>query len=359
MRLAPDEGASLQELSSIGKDLHSFVGTKPMSRPREATPPVESNADDLVNVLYIGSYTRSGSTVLNRLLGSLSEHLAVGETWHIWNVGFTQNQLCGCGAPFRECEFWTTVMERAFGGFDQVDVERMSALWHSVQSRWYLLFLAVPQLRPPAYRKRLKEYAEILSRLYRAINEISGCSVIVDSSKLASYAFILSEVEGLRLRGVHLIRDSRATAYSWKRKKVRPEIHWKTTYMERYSLTKTAFEWSAMHILLSYAMGRFDRRLVCRYEDLTRNPQTMLHDIGGLFDNRGGEVEWSEDGTSVELQLDHTVGGNPNRFERGSIKIRVDDEWKMKMPWYQRWYVTAATAPLLFRYGYLSCRKSD
>ena len=40
-------------------------------------------------------------------------------------AGIVDDDLCGCGKPFHACPFWTAVGERAFGGWSQVDVERL------------------------------------------------------------------------------------------------------------------------------------------------------------------------------------------------------------------------------------------
>jgi hypothetical protein len=47
------------------------------------------------------------------------------------------------------------------------------------------------------------------------------------------------------------------------------------------------------------------------------------------------------------------LGGNRVRFEQGQIKLRVDDEWKTKMPISQRRIVGLLTLPLLIAYGYV------
>ena len=55
------------------------------------------------------------------------------------------------------------------------------------------------------------------ARTYAAIAQVSGRRVVIDSSKHASLAFCLSTSPALDLRVVHVIRDSRAVAYSWSR----------------------------------------------------------------------------------------------------------------------------------------------
>ena len=47
------------------------------------------------------------------------------------------------------------------------------------------------------------------------------------------------------------------------------------------------------------------------------------------------------------------MSGNPARFRTGSIELQPDEEWRVKMGGADKNVVTALTAPLLLKYGYL------
>lgn len=72
--------------------------------------------DEPVTVLYIGAFGRSGSTILGQVLGRMPGFVNVGEAWQVWQRGLRENERCGCGQPFRSCEFWSAVGDEAFGG---------------------------------------------------------------------------------------------------------------------------------------------------------------------------------------------------------------------------------------------------
>ena len=40
------------------------------------------------------------------LLGEVEGATALGEVSYLWERGFLENRLCGCGKPFNECSFW-------------------------------------------------------------------------------------------------------------------------------------------------------------------------------------------------------------------------------------------------------------
>ncbi len=303
-----------------------------------------------IKVVFIGGYGRSGSTLLDRMLGQIDGFFTVGELKHIWDRGFAQNQLCGCGEPFKDCAFWKAVVEEAFGSFDRVDVEHVRTLRRSVERLRHVPLLLWPAIRPPGYRSDLSEYLGILSRIYRAIHKVSGANIIVDSSKEPSHGFVLSEVPDLQLHVLHLLRDSRAVAYSWQRKKQRPEVHWRKEYMPRYSPLKSSWEWGLMNGLIEL-LGRSVPYTRVRYEELVKKPrQTLMR----LVEQLGlGKVHFDFiKGSSLELEINHTVAGNPIRFQRGRIEVRPDMEWRKKMSRNQRLLVTVLTWPMLRRYGY-------
>jgi hypothetical protein len=64
-------------------------------------------------------------------------------------------------------------------------------------------------------------------------------------------------------------------------------------------------------------------------------------------------------GRELSLSVDHTVSGNPSRFRTGNIELRPDEEWKVKMRRADKNVVTALTAPLLLKYGYLGTKETS
>ena len=65
---------------------------------------------DKVKVIYIAGEGRSGSTLLERILGQHNKIFAAGELIHIWERSFMENQLCSCGKSFYECEVWKDII---------------------------------------------------------------------------------------------------------------------------------------------------------------------------------------------------------------------------------------------------------
>src|SRR5215475_6872222 len=168
-----------------------------------------------VRVIYLGGLGRSGSTLLERLLGELPGVCACGEVVHLWQRGVTANERCGCGLEFSACDFWSQVGKQAFGGWDKLDIARTAHLKHAVDRIRMIPRLALRAGLTSRFRSDLAEYSQNYVRVYRAIADVSGCDAVVDSSKHASLAFCLSSCPDIDLRVIHVVRDSRAVAYSW------------------------------------------------------------------------------------------------------------------------------------------------
>ena len=79
-----------------------------------------------LRVVYIGGYTRSGSTLLDRLLGATPGAVSVGELRHLWSMGFIEDRFCGCGEPFSACPFWRRVVGDAFPAMIAAEARRLN-----------------------------------------------------------------------------------------------------------------------------------------------------------------------------------------------------------------------------------------
>jgi hypothetical protein len=88
-----------------------------------------------------------------------------------------------------------------------------------------------------------------------------------------------------------------------------------------------------------------------RYEDFIAEPRRSFEQILRLV----GEEQASlplEGERAVKLGISHTVSGNPNRFDTGTVELRQDRAWQDKMKPRDKALVTAGTLPLLKRYRY-------
>ncbi len=312
------------------------------------------HADGTTTVLYIGGDSRSGSTALSAILGSYDGVVSVGELRTLWQALKT-DQLCGCGEPISQCQFWIAVGECAYGGWASLDVDAMiDADWMVARHRSMARHLLRSTWRADS---DLEAHRERLGRLYAAIRETSGARIVVDSTKDPSYAYVLRGVRGIDLRVVHLVRDSRGVAYSnTKTRIIRPEVVRSTNaepmYMPTWSPMRSAVTWDVKNALLNLVIRAPERRLV-KYESLVARPgeelEAIRHFAGGQW---GGDGSWDDDNRSFEFLPHHTLGGNPVRYQGGRVRLEPDQEWRVRMGRGDKAVVTAITFPLLVAYGY-------
>jgi Sulfotransferase family len=317
------------------------------------SPTTHEDGKTPVRVLYIGGCGRSGSTLLDRMLGELPRFVSTGEVRFIWQRGLLENQLCGCGSPFRECPFWQSVGEEAFGGWDTLDAQDLVALDRALDRHRYIPLLVAPRLSR-GFETRLARYIEVLGRLYGAIDRVSGGACIIDSTKDPPFAFLLKRVPGLELRIVHLVRDSRGVAFSWTKNVRKPEDVEVARFMNTYHPVEMGLRWVVYNTCF-HVLGRLGiPRMMTRYEEVVSSPRRELQRVVSLLGDEVGEESFGFlNGRGVELGVHHTISGNPMRFQRGTISLTVDEEWKTRLKPAHRRLVSIFTFPLLLRYGYL------
>lgn len=308
-------------------------------------------AEERTKVLYIVGLGRSGSTILSNSLGQIEGFFSAGEICYIWRQNFIENRLCGCGRPFDECPVWTEVVEKAFpSGVDARHMMRLQAA--GARTRHIPLMLTEKGTR--AITGRLGKWQNNSARLYDAIQSVTDSRVIVDSSKEPAYGYALSTIPNVDFRVLHLVRDPRAAAYSWLKKKPQPDSQHRE-FMHRFSPTKSAALWDTWNASAE-ALWRGGKYLHLRYEDFVANPRKSFENILSLLDE-DAELPLAGE-RKVMLGVSHTVSGNPNRFDTGSVELRPDHAWKQEMNPRDRNLVTGLTLPLLYRYGYPATQQS-
>jgi hypothetical protein len=301
-------------------------------------------------VLYVGGLGRSGTTLIERVLGELPGVCALGEVVHLWQRDIRDDERCGCGARFSECEFWRAVGVKAFGGWERVDVHRILALQELVERTRHIPVLATARRRD--FSALVIEYAEYYARIYAAAAAVSGASVIIDSSKHSALAHCLRHCDEIDLRVLHVVRDPRGVAYSWTKTVSRPETDGRQE-MTRYTPARSAVLWNAHNAAFGLLRQRGVAVRRVRYEDFLANPREVVNKVAAFvcMDTSMAALEFLA-ADSVQLGQSHSAAGNPMRFRTGEVELRPDEAWRNALPPRQRALVGAVCAPLLRSYGY-------
>jgi UDP-N-acetylglucosamine transferase subunit ALG13 len=312
--------------------------------------PSGTATNDSPRVLYIGGWGRSGSTLLDRALGQLPGFVSLGEVRELWQRGVRENRPCGCGKPFRDCEFWSRVGDEAYGGWSRLDLDEALSLRYSVDRPWSAPILTLGA-RWAEFDARVDRYLELLRPLYGAIRTVSGADVIVDSSKLPMHAMLLRRIP-VDLRLVHLIRDSRGVAFSWQKHVRNRTTDGDPKYLERYDPVSASMRYVAYNEM-TRRLGREVPSVLLRYEDFIAEPKETLLQLAHLAGSRPSNRDLGFVGLGeMRLRPNHTVDGNPMRFSVGAVALKPDEQWRSRMKRFDRTVVTALTYPMLRRYRY-------
>ena len=310
-----------------------------------------------VKIIYISGWGRSGSTLLCRLLGRVNGFFSVGEVRYIWERGFLDNRMCECGKQFRDCGFWHHTLNDLESEFEKTNLDEIIRTTYDY-TRTYNTYSFLNRLSRKYRSEKFGEYRDLLRKLYTAISEHSNSNVLVDSSKFPVYGAVLGLIPGFKTYHIHLIRDPRATAYSWKTRKKDSDSN-SPDFLARINPLSSSIKWIWLNIS-ALLLGRSQREKYIRikYEDFIKDPQNNIQKILSFVGEEENELPFEEGGEVIGTDNNHILAGNPDRFKTGGIQIAPDERWIHKMSTIDRLFVTLITLPFLLFFGYkLAYRK--
>jgi hypothetical protein len=308
-----------------------------------STLPADPQAAPLLKVVCVIGWCRNGSTILGNVLGEVPGFFHAGELHFLWKnaAGMGANNRCGCGEPLIGCPLWSEIipLRRPPGVSAEAYASTVIRRQRScVRTRHTWRVLAQGERSGD-----IGDHAALMTCTYQAIAQRTGARVIVDSTKIPGEAALLPHMAGLAPYYIHLVRDPRAVAESWRTPK---------QYCAPMSAARSTAYWDGFNLASEAITRRYPERSVfLRYEKLIADP-------GGAID---ALLRWcgADPGTNpvrdrtVELHTNHTVTGNPDRFRSGTTAIRnADDAWRADLPRMSRLTAQTLSWPLARRYGY-------
>lgn len=306
-----------------------------------------------VKVVYISGYSRSGSTILGRLLAQDKRIVDVGELENLWVVIHRKTGLCGCGTDLKECRFWMEVLRAAFGESpNENTTNHVIELQRRLSRPGAIAQLYVRRARSRRFVADLREYASILHALYFGIATAAETDIIVDSSKWPYWPLLLTETCGVEAHVVHLVRDARGVAHSWGRTRI-DEGHPEGPHaLARLSPLRSTVGWAAVNLLAGVGQKQFASYTRIQYEKVMAAPGAGLSYLAQHVGEGSVASQLRRTTRRVWLMPSHSVSGNPCRYVVGETLIEPDEEWREKMGPVQRRVMSAVAGPLLRYYGY-------
>lgn len=267
-------------------------------------------------VAFVLSDMRSGSTLLDQLLGAHPDMMSLGEL-HWLPAYVTQDRgiydpahelICTCGKSIAECEFWSQAARR---------------LGRPLESLRLQLTLTRNQQRvldrfPRIFRNRILQdtftgthFVDDNIALLDCLFEVSRRRVLVDSSKSAYRFRAVYGASPRQTRGLILTRDYRAVVFSKLKR--------------GHSLESAAIGWRNKMRQIEALTDDLPPGHVHRlsYEDLCRDTVTELTRLCSF-------LGLTFEATMLERSTAgiHHIGGSPSKFDHSRVAIEMDTAYK-------------------------------
>jgi hypothetical protein len=303
---------------------------------------------NLKKMIYIAGNARSGSTLLGTILAEAENSLAIGETIWFWNTKSDQ-QICSCGQTFQECQVFGKILSDYLHAANSLQIE-VPKRGYFRKNYYALLFLL-------GFDGLLTDqYIQTLRTFFEGLFHETGANILIEDSKSFAYLCALQKMNILDIQIIHIVRDPRAVAYSWQRKKSWQRNKDLVSVDSKFTILPypiSARQWLTEQFLW-WIVNRFsqlNKYMVVRYEDFVSDPQKIFKEI---CQNIGVQAE-SPFISNTEFKIsreNHLIASNPSAPRVGLNTIKFDSEWKEKMPFWAKLLVTLICWPMMLIYGY-------
>jgi hypothetical protein len=291
-------------------------------------------------IIYISGYGRSGSTVLDSVLGNHPLIFGCGELmWLFHNLA--KNSNCSCGKALGHCPLWSRIAR-------EIEVNCEIKSWEEAAKISGNNDIGKIGGKPSVEYKRLWAVA------FKAIQDITGKKFIVDSSKSNHIGWRrmsnLQSVYRRDLKVLQLVRDPRA-------------IMWSMSKGTNKSLTKKekppsflrgirgVMSWIVSNSLSEHVLKNNEfESLVIRYEDIMDSPQQSFEVLGAFLQLDLQELS-DKVQAKTEFKTGHGVDGNRMRSSE-TFALRHDQAWKKELSPRARRCAELLAASKMRKYGY-------
>jgi len=287
-------------------------------------------------IVYIAGYPRSGSTLIDRILGGYARICGCGEIVLAWDYLLDPNALCTCHKNFRSCPLWSQVIEKFT---PQVENEEFRKEWERLRIKYEGKGSLKRILLHSRSNQELLRYLDLTELFLSTLEEAArynDYNVIIDSSKSGWDSLwrplALQRLAKRDVRVIHLVRDVRGVMWS----------HFKgsNTMMEKGELgvggirfLRTLICWLQTNValaILRFLMPR-GHYIMVKYEDIVQNPKEIFRHIAHFLDMDPRKVIAHINASNNVQTGGHQVYGNRMRYQN-TIRIIADLEWKEKLP---------------------------
>lgn len=270
---------------------------------------------DALRVLYVIGHSRSGSTVLQHLLGLQPGVHAVGELHRLGELA-REGGACACGEVLSACPFWSGVCADRPPVLCRTHAQRSALRWRV--GLWRELAALRRGSAPAGRWARAREHAvaEECVALHRAAAAATGSELVVDSSKEPDHFLHLRASFPNVVFPLFLHRDGRGVVWSKMQRTGQSVAEAIDSYVWVERLIERVRRACTPETLVEV-----------RYEDLCARPREELERILAPYGIAVRSVDLSE-----LAPLRHDIGGSPSFAGEHPSSLRLDERWRDEMP---------------------------
>lgn len=265
-------------------------------------------------IIYILGSGHSGSTLLDRILGSHQDCFSVGEIRQ-WNKAMDKPELfikeanveCSCGKVLKDCNFYTRVTDN-FSKIYHVDAhmkpkDYLSLIYHMYVNR------KLDGFKPPD-----DNYLDLLSDISKTTYD----KFLIDSSKTLINLIKLLKSGKYQVKLIYLSRDIRGVGNSYNK-------------IPYYNFYLSVFNWIVSNHLYRKFLKKLEiSHITIGYDNLAMNPDLYIKEIGSWL-----SLDISEYADRINHTEYHQIAGNNVRFKEFK-GIKYDKSWKTELGFFKR-----------------------
>lgn len=302
------------------------------------------------NLIYIAGYGRSGSTLLDIILGSHPSILGLGELRHFFKYYRKATALCSCGEPLTRCHFWGPIYNDFESSFGK-DFKKYNAIQDTIEG-----------IRFSTKRPDIKNLNELERQYQGQICHLLGCILrnspspplyLIDSSKSAYSSAMrpqaLKNICGIPLSIIHLTRHPRAVVYSVKRAAKRNFGNGMRSALTLPALRGWVGWLSANSMAEKLSnFGNPTHYLRVKYEEIVNETDRFLGKMEEFL-----KLDFSQIKVKIKegrlTNHSHLISGNRMRFQK-EIYLKEDLEWQNEKSRSRLWALLMSRS--IKKYGY-------